>query len=197
VTKEKHRPHLWAILFGVVFVVLMVQNFLLVRKNDERMKEIESLRQLLNSRNLMSEGDSVSSFVVLDLDSSLVTIIQPDQNKLKLLLVFTTWCHFCRENMDQWNWLVQETSGENVLIVGLSPDPLYKIKEYLMRVQLAFPVYSVSNDSSIMTKYRWMSFPQTILVDSAGMVMKISGGLLSTETRNRFRAAMQSLVKDG
>jgi peroxiredoxin len=196
-TGEKNRPHLWTLLFGVALVVLIVQNFLLVRKLDERMKEIESLRQALTSRNLMSEGDSISAFVALDLDSSLVRIIRPSQSEFRLLLVFTTWCHFCRENMDQWNWLVQETSGENVLIVGLSPDPLYKIKEYLMRVQLAFPVYSVSNDSSIMTKYRWMSFPQTILVDSAGMVMKISGGLLSTETRNRFRAAMQSLVKDG
>jgi peroxiredoxin len=196
-TGEKNRPHLWTLLFGVALVVLIVQNFLLVRKLDERMKEIESLRQALTSRNLMSEGDSISAFVALDLDSSLVRIIRPSQSEFRLLLVFTTWCHFCLENMAQWNQLVQETSSDNVLIVGVSPDPLYKIREYMIRVHPAFPVYSVSNDSSLLKRYEWNMFPQTILIDSAGVITRIAGGLLSSETRNKFKSAIQFHAEGG
>jgi peroxiredoxin len=157
----KNRTSLTIGLLVSIILLLIVQNFFLVRKSNDRLREIEGLREQLNSISLMNVGDSISSFGVLDLDTSLVTIVQKNDNGPRLLLVFTTWCHFCQENMEQWNQLLQET-GWNARVIGLSPDPVHVIKEYITRVRVSFPVYSVSNDSSIMTRYRLKSFPQTI-----------------------------------
>lgn len=186
----KKRPRLVTILLVVVIVIMMVQNYFLVRKNDQNVKRVNALMEEINRLTLMNPGDSIHAFTALDMDSLFVVIDPSAENKKKLFLVFTTWCGACLQNMPQWNELLKGVSQKHVQVIGICPDPLYKIKEYRSTVNLSFPVYSIANDSSVMKKYKMLSVPQTILIDSSGLVVKVWPGVLENDASEEIKKAI-------
>jgi len=184
-----NRSRLLIILLCVVIVIMMVQNYFLVRKNDELVKRVERLIDETNRQAIMQGGDSVRPFAVMKLDSTFV-VIDPTMKGKKLFLVFTTWCHACLQNMPEWTKLLKEIPRGDLNIVGLSSDLPYKIKEYRSKVNLSFPVYSTANDSTMMKKYKLLLVPQTILMDSSGLVIKVWPGVLSNEAKEEIKRAI-------
>jgi len=187
----KNRPRLPVTLLVLVIVVLMVQNFFLVTKTSEQRETIDQLNQQIDHFTQVKAGDSISSFIALNLDSSLAFIEPGMDSKRVLLLVFTTWCNACEQNMGQWNLLVNELSQQDVHILGLSPDSLYKIRDYSRRVSVSFPVYSVVNDFSVMKKHKLLSFPKTLLIDNMGVVLRVWSGILDDEKRQDITTAVK------
>jgi peroxiredoxin len=128
-------------------------------------------------------GDSLSVFTAMDLDSSFIPVESLMREKKLLLLVFTTWCHYCKENMDEWNRLVKELAGERLEIVGISPDSIYKIRQYKSLVRVDFYVISLANDFGAMKKNKLLSFPKMVIVDTTGTVTRVWSGVLNEERR--------------
>ena len=98
-----------------------------------------------------------------------------------LYFFFATTCQACKNNMPNWNNLMDTLSHQRVRIVGLSPDSLFRIRELLAHVPAKFPVFSVVPDLPKLKKYKLTIFPSTILVEPSGVVKRLWGGLLSDE----------------
>ncbi|HCV43595.1 MAG TPA: hypothetical protein DGH68_08935 [Bacteroidetes bacterium] len=177
----KNRSLLTTSLLVVAILVLVVQNFLIVRKNDQYLKRIERLSDQVNRLTVMSEGDSVHSFVALSMDSASVLIDPAKQRRMQAMLVFTTWCGACVKNIGPWQKLVPSLQAMGVEVFGVSPDSLYKLNQYRSKCVISFPVYSVVHDSSVLSRYKLHSFPQTILIDSLGLVKQVWAGVLSDD----------------
>lgn len=177
------RQTLLNILLCTVIIVLMVQNFLLGRKIDEYLERIRILENKIGQILGVREGDFVSPFIALDMDSSFVVIDPKEGARKKLFLIFTASCGACGENMDQWNQLASALPTTEHVVYGISLDSLYRIKNYMNQVYLGFPTYSISNDFSIVRRYKFQSFPQTVLIDQSGIVTKVWTGILTEEMR--------------
>jgi peroxiredoxin len=183
VDEIRKRPRLWTIFLGGAIAVLIVQNILLVLKTQEQSRVIEDLNQTVSHLTQIKVGDSLSVFTAMDLDSSFIPVESLMREKKLLLLVFTTWCHYCKENMDEWNRLVKELAGERLEIVGISPDSIYKIRQYKSLVRVDFYVISLANDFGAMKKNKLLSFPKMVIVDTTGTVTRVWSGVLNEERR--------------
>ena len=176
-----------------ILIVMGVQNFFLVRKNENYLKQIKKLSADVDRLTLLTPGDSLHAFAALSEDSSYIVIDPGKGIHKKLLLVFTTWCHACLKNIDQWNQLAGEVSSATVEVIGLCPDSLGKLKAYKDQNNLQWPVFSLVPDSSTLRKYKFTSFPQTILLDSNGVVQGLWGGTLSDDTRREIVGHTQEM----
>lgn len=163
-----------------IIVILMVQNFLLVRKNDVLLHKLEVAHASLSERSMLSKGDTVHAFRALGLDGEEALIDPGNETGKTLFFMFSTRCPFCVKNVEQWNWIVKQTAGLEVNVAGLCPDSLDRTKEFASRVGITFPTFSILDDS-ILIRLKLDLVPQTILVDSRGRVLFVWGGLLSNK----------------
>ena len=181
------------ILTGII-VLIVAQNFLLVQKSGQYLRRIDSLTEALNRLTVMNPGDSVQAMEVLTLEGTSVTI-EPRAESLRLLLVFATWCSACRGNMTQWNMIVGEKDLSRLEVVGLSPDPISTLKEFLSTAEVSYPVYSLSNDSTLVNKYKFISVPQTILLGPSGIVVRLWNGGLSDRGREEVLQEIKRAIE--
>jgi len=180
----------WTIGFLVaVIVVMMVQNYLLVKKAERYLEHVNVLRAENASLTLLNTGDSTRAFVALSLDSSSV-LIDPTDHTKTLLFVFTSRCKFCHENMKNWNALAEELKFTQVVVFGITTDSLFTIKRYREATLIGFPTFSVVGDSQLVVDYKLRSFPQTILLDSLGVVINVWSGVLGSRMMENIRTAI-------
>jgi peroxiredoxin len=174
----------------VIVVVLMIQNFLLVRKNDALLNRLEAAKTSLSEQSMLSKGDTVYAFQALGLDGK-GTLFDPRKGKGKtLLFMFSARCPFCARNVEQWNWIVEQTAGMEVSITGLCIDSLDRTGEFVSRHGVAFATFSILNDSVLIRRLKFDIVPQTLLIDSTGRVVLAWGGLLSEKRSKEVVAAL-------
>lgn len=168
-------------LLSLVIVIVVVQNFLLVRENEQYMKDIKGLKEETAYNIHIHENDTLGVLRALTIDSSAILIDPAIRQSNILYFFFATTCQACKNNMPNWNNLMDTLSHQRVRIVGLSPDSLFRIRELLAHVPAKFPVFSVVPDLPKLKKYKLTIFPSTILVEPSGVVKRLWGGLLSDE----------------
>jgi peroxiredoxin len=175
--EQRSRKLFLSVLVAIV-VILMIQNFLLVRKNDVLLHKLEAAHASLSERHMLSKGDTVHAFQAIGLDGESTRIDPGNAAGKTLFFMFSTRCPFCVKNVDQWNWIVEQTAGKQVNIAGLCPDSLDRTREFASHVGITFPTFSIFDDS-VLTGLKLDLVPQTVLVDSTGRVLLVWGGLLS------------------
>jgi hypothetical protein len=176
----------------LVTIIMMVQNYLLVKRSDEDAKTIARLKHSIYDAQVMTKGDSITSFAAWSLDSTRV-IIEPRRGiEQKLFLVFTTTCQACLRNMPNWNQLSNVLSHSNVSLTGLCQDSIFKIHQYRRTNEIDFPVYSIVNDTIVQWKYKFQLFPQTVLTDSLGKVLKVWAGALTDSAMSAIKDSVVS-----
>lgn len=185
VEAKKKKLKLATVLFFTIMFIIMAQNYFLVKKNENLIKIIEQHLREMSRGNTMQYKDSMQAFGALTLDS-VFTIVNPHGNKKKLFFVFTTWCGACVQNVSEWNKLAKQLGNNELMILGISPDSLYKIREFKSKVKPDFPIMSVAGDTLFMKKYKLFNIPQTLLIDSEGLVVKVWPGLLTGEDQSEI-----------
>jgi len=188
--EQQRKTRLGTMLLGTVIMVLMVQNYLLVRRNEENEKIVGALVDEVNLHSAMQIGDSLGAFTALTSDSTFVRVVPNLHKKRTLLFVFTTRCPTCRRIMETWNQLFADLAGSGVDIIGLSPDHVRSINLFQTDVFMSFRAFSLALDSTFFTKHKLRSVPQTVLVDTSGVVLGVWVGLLS----DADRAEIQKVV---
>jgi peroxiredoxin len=180
----KDRQELTTALLVLIVIVMMVQNYFLVRKNQDYSKRIERLSTELMATMVLSPGDSIQTFTALDLDSALVNLQFSNQKKPTLLFGFTTWCHACLENIPQWKSIEEKLAKDEIRIIGVCPDSVFKIKNYIAKTSLSLSAVSIVNDSLLADRLKLHSYPQTILIDREARVVRVMAGALSDDQMN-------------
>jgi hypothetical protein len=127
-----------------IILLLIIQNFFLVRKIDQHLQTIGHLTDRLKRHSIMAKGDIIHPFSAMTLDSTQVQLDPAGQKKMKVMLVFTTGCGACVKNMEHWLEIVPVLLDDGVDVFGICPDSLYRVREYNSRFNLPFPVYSIA-----------------------------------------------------
>jgi peroxiredoxin len=169
-----------------------VQNYLLVKRSDEDTKTIARLKHSIYDAQVMTKGDSMTSFAAWSLDSTRVTIEPRRGIEKKLFLVFTTTCQACLSNMPNWNHLSKDLFASDVTLIGICKDSLFKVHQFRQANEILFPVYSIVNDTIVQWKYKFQLFPQTVLTDSLGKVLKVWAGALTDSAMSAIKDSVVS-----
>ena len=111
-----------------------------------------------------------------------VTIRFDDIQGPTLLYVFSPSCGWCKKNEDNISSLASQT-GDSLRIIGLSLSPEGLIDYVAHRFP---PVKVIKPDSRTITAYKLSGTPETILVSSEGVVLKVWKGAYGDSTQREL-----------
>ena len=117
----------------------------------------------------LEEGETVQPVVVSSLEDRKRIIEWTDTDRERLLLVFTTTCAICQENLESWRSLY-ERLADRVDFVGISLSDMDLTRAYRDNHALPFPVVIPADPKGFTRDYKVPGVPATIYVGSGGRV---------------------------
>ncbi len=168
------RPSAYTVFIHLVVISLGIEVYLLAMQNNH-LKANTGNAQLLS---ILKPGDIIHPISAMTMDGHDTLVSYEDSSRDYLLFVFSTKCHFCRENLPNWTTINREINGPRVSVLGISIQGLEETKSFVESNRLSFPVI-VPSDKSFSQQYKISSVPQTILVHVGGVVNKVWDGVLS------------------
>ncbi len=161
-------PSVRNLLIAGLLALSAITNFLLVSK----VKQLQATISSLKSEQSITAGMRLPPLTAQDMSGQSITIRYDETERPTLLYVFSPVCGWCKKNEDNINSLARQT-GDRLRIIGvtLSQDGLV---EY---VAARFPpVKVIKPDSRTIIAYKLSGTPETILVSSQGVVLKVWKG---------------------
>lgn len=148
-----------------------ITNVLLVFK----VRELRGVVAAIKSEGSIQVGTHLPPLTAQDLAGQSTAIRFSDTDRPTLLYVFTPSCGWCKKNEDNIKSLSNQT-GDKVRMVGVSLSQA-GLTEY---VAARFPkVQVVSPDARSIAMYKLSGTPETILVSSDGVVLRVWKGAYS------------------
>lgn len=101
-----------------------------------------------------------------------------------VLFFLETTCEYCRQTLPRWEEIARRlgrASRADLQVLGLSIDPERQTRAYVEENRLSFPVAVLPGDEWVQL-YRVAGVPLTVVTDTAGQVVYMRRGLLSTRT---------------
>ncbi len=167
--KPARRIPWYSILLHLALVALSAQIVVLTSR-AAKSKPIRSI----------AAGDSLKPIAVRDLAGDAQTLDFADKDRDTLLLVFTTSCPACQENVSNWVE-VYERFHERFDVVGISVDEPEATQEYIVRNLVPYPVVVPTDVEGFPRRYGIPAVPHTLWLSPAGTVRQVWGGILSNE----------------
>lgn len=120
------------------------------------------------------------------------------QYRGKILVVnfWATWCPTCRAEMPDLSAFHRENVKNNITVLGIAVDEAEKVKAYVNKIPLAFPVV-VSEDKGmdlaqdLGNDFGWL--PYTIIINREGKVAKILYGRID---KAKLQAEVNTLLEN-
>lgn len=164
----KWTPSFKHILIGGLLALSAFTNVLLVGKVKQLRATISSLKAEQSS----TPGMRLPPITAQDITGQNITIRFDEIERPTLLYVFSPSCGWCKKNEDNIKALASQT-GNTIRIIGisLSPDGL---DEYV--ANRFPPVKVIKPDVRTITAYKLSGTPETILVSSEGVVLRVWKG---------------------
>jgi hypothetical protein len=110
-----------------------------------------------------------------------------------VLVILTTKCPFCRINIPIWNE-VRGALGDQVRFVGLCLDDLEETKRFVDSARPGFPILVVEEPRSFVAELGIQAVPQTLALDSDGVIQQIWGGGLNEDQIAPILQFLETLV---
>ncbi len=186
----KNRARVTSALLVAIILLLVIQNFFLVKKVDQHLQTIGQLTDRLNSLSFLREGDTVYPFYAMTMDSTVIPVDPMIKDSMKIMLAFSTRCGACIKNLDHWREIVRPAQGSRSKIFGICPDSISQMRRYGNTFSLPFTCYSILEDSTISIRCKLFSYPQTIVIDTNGLVRGIWVGVLDKKKEAEVVAAL-------
>ncbi|MEM7587521.1 MAG: TlpA disulfide reductase family protein [Acidobacteriota bacterium] len=141
-------------------------------------------------------GTVIAPVAAVDLDGTPRTLAWDAAAKDRLLLVFTTSCPACKQNLEAWVSLHRELGGA-VEVVGISLSDAEATRAYVDAYDLPFDVVLAANSEALAVALEVQLVPFTVWVDSEGHVRGVWEGVLFEKTRERAVASIQGQAQRG
>ncbi len=179
---------------GVVLVILVLA---LVTSNAALLRQNRALKQSLKVRSepaYLALGQPVSTLRGLDLRGEEQNLELAVESQKTVLLIFQPTCQWCRRNMDNWSTLLDQADHESYRFLAISTRP-EGVADYVDQYQAmsGMPMI-VDPHLDDRLRYRLFDTPQTIVIDSNGVVEKIwlgaLGGRLQQDVESYFDLAL-------
>ncbi|MEM7583644.1 MAG: redoxin domain-containing protein [Acidobacteriota bacterium] len=182
------RPWTIAAPAGVVLVILVLA---LVASNTALLSQNRALKQTLKVRSepaFLTLGQPVSTLRGLDLRGEEQNLEIATRSKKTVLLVFQPTCQWCRKNMDNWSTLLEQADRESYRFLAISTRP-EGVADYVDQYPAMSGMPMIADphlDDRL--RYRLYDTPQTIVIDSNGVVEKIWLGALGGRVQQDVEA---------
>ena len=184
------KTQLWSIILVVLVLAMGVEILLLVQENRELRLALKVPREPLK---VLNPKEKVPPLTGIDLTGKEVKVEYPSSKKT-VLLWFSSDCSSCEDNLEFWRQIYQKRNSEMLRFFGVTTSEVDKTEEFVKKFQLEFPVLVLS-DFSLLEKYRVEVIPQTMLIDSNGVVQKVWPGTLSENHKKEIEAMISSSLK--
>lgn len=168
--------HVLLIVQAVLLVALIQQNRKLQRFKPPAIAQLKV-------------GETVKPVEVSGLDGEKKTMEWTESNQDKLLLIFTTTCPICSENLEAWRTL-QNDLEEQVDVLGISLDEVGATRAFRDENDLLFPMFIPTDLGGFAEDYRISGVPTTILVGSGGQVRGAWPGRLDEQATSEVRQSV-------
>jgi peroxiredoxin len=181
------KTQLWSIILIIIVVVMGIEILLLVQENQKLRRALSHPRGPFK---VLGPGDKVHSLFGINLDGKEFKVDYPSKERT-MLLWFSPTCPSCEENLEFWKEIYRNYRSENLRFIGVTNFGQDKTSEFAKVNQLEFPILIVSN-LSLMEQYKVEVIPQTILIDTNGIVQKVWPGPLTDEYKKEIRFMISS-----
>jgi len=181
------KTQIWSIILIVLVVVMGVEIFLLVKEN-QRLRE--TLTRPRGPFKVLNPEDKVPSLVGVGLKGEEFSLEYPSSQRT-ILFWFSAACPSCEHNMEFWKEIYGRHGGEKLRIFGVTQSGEEKTLKFVDKFQLEFPVLVVS-DFSLLDQYKVEVIPQTMLIDTLGVVERVWPGPLSEDYKKEIQEMIAS-----
>ncbi|HEX9912155.1 MAG TPA: TlpA disulfide reductase family protein [candidate division Zixibacteria bacterium] len=179
------KTQIWSIVLIVIIIVMGVEILLLVQEN-KKLRNTLSLSK--GPFKILNPEEKVPPLIGIDQKGEEVRIDYPSSKKT-VLFWFSPACPSCEENLVFWKEIYQRHNSEKLRFAGVTQAEKSKVEEFIKRFQLEFPVLIISN-LSLVDQYKVEVIPQTMLIDSNGIVQKVWPGPLSEKYRKEIEVML-------
>ncbi len=132
-------------------------------------------------------GKPAPDFALRSLDDQVVTL-NAFRGKPIIVNFWATWCQPCTEEMPALQAKV--ASHPDLVILGVdNVEPVVKVKPFVERLQIEFPVL-LDQDGSVIEQYRVIGMPTSFFVDRSGVLRRIFTGALRQQDLDDGLAAI-------
>jgi cytochrome c biogenesis protein CcmG/thiol:disulfide interchange protein DsbE len=114
-----------------------------------------------------------------------------------LLDFWATWCKPCLAAIPELQAMHKEYAGRGLTVVGISvdgPRNFAKVRPFVARLGIGYPVV-LDEDGSLQQKYQVRAMPTTVLVDTAGSIVKVVQGFRPGEGAE-LKRAVEALLRE-
>lgn len=171
-------PSVRNLLICGLLAVSAITNFLLVLK----LKQLQATVSFLKSEQTITTGMRLPPLTAQDMSGHNITIRYDETERPTLLYVFTPACGWCKKNEDNISSLASQTVDRlRIIGVTLSQDGLV---EYV--ANRFPPVKVIKPDSRTTIAYKLSGTPETILVSSQGVVLRVWKGAYADSTQREL-----------
>jgi len=184
------KSQLWSIILIVLVLAMGVEILLLVQENRELRSALKIPRE---SFKVLNPKEKVPPLSGIDQKGKEVKVEYPSSKKT-VLFWFSTECSSCEYDLEFWKQIYQKHSLGMLRFFGVTTSERDKTEEFVKKFQLEFPVLILS-DFSLLEKYRVDVIPQTMLIDTNGVVLKVWPGSLSENYKKEIESMMSSSSK--
>jgi len=108
---------------------------------------------------------------------------------------WATWCHPCAEMMPELDALHRKYRERGLTVIGVSvdgPRNFARVRPAALRLGIGYPI-AIDEDGRLAQLYRVRAMPTTLLIDTAGVIVRVSEGWHPGETRG-LEAAVAALL---
>lgn len=167
--RPKSISSLYSLFLHSAVIILSVTVFILSEQNRNLKTAFAGSDQDI------APGDTVAL--------GMLNAINPRGNELEgavdiVLCVMSPSCPFCATTIPQWNRLARQI-GPSPQVVGVLLDSLETGREYVLRMEIEFPVFVPKNLDAFRQANGIRAVPQTIIVGSSGQVEALWKGRLT------------------
>lgn len=111
--------------------------------------------------------ESAVDFNLLDLENKLVSL-SDFKGRSVLLFFWTTWCPFCRKDLQVLNDMYAELAKEGLEVLAINVgERVYKVANFVKNYNLTYEVL-LDEDMAVTENYEILGVPTYIIVDRQG-----------------------------
>jgi peroxiredoxin len=184
------KTQIWSIILIVIVIVMGVEILLLVGENQKLRSALKAPRGPFK---VLNPEEKVPPLVGIDQKGEEVRLEYPSSKKT-VLFWFSAGCPSCEHNLEFWKEIYKKHSSGKLRFVGVTRSGEEKAEEFVKKFQLEFPVLIVS-DFSLLDRYKVEVIPQTMLIDTNGVIQKVWPGSLSENYKKEIEVMLFSSSK--
>jgi len=111
------------------------------------------------------------AFQLRDLNDRVVSLSDYKGKKAVMLFFWTTWCPYCREELNVLNQEYASLAKESIELLTINvEEPKYKVEKYVRRYNLGLEVL-LDSDSLVTRDYGLMGVPAYFVINKSGEIV--------------------------